>query len=624
MSNDTNNRLNIHHSQGDTNSLEGSEFYGVMIDTCNHIARILIDHCGPYATDALIIQDNTGNNLKDTYYATFTKDGIGIVRAIEFASPIQKQIQNLIAYVGGRVDTLSHDGTTTAMLCFTLLIARFFEQIRNTIASGQLPDIRATRREFLSIINDLSVHLEKDLVVTVEKIAADCGISFKDAIKMVAYYQSMLSSKGDVELSDAIVDVVETLPKELYGLFSVSQSGVETNKRFTIVHDNFTFRLPVQANPDDFNHRMGTEYKSDDCDLLVSEDDLVRGNPALDVLVKHIYEAETGNIQRDLVVIAKSVDSSFIGRINVYNRSHQHKIIIFPMSLYNQYSSKVTTLSALMAVASVYSINDHIINPELPYLIKSAKVHYRYRRLEVNNLYTKDGSQYHPSFTDRTRFIPYTLMVDTIKEELDVIASGRVRIENASDRDRYTDYVEIYRRMISSDVRNLQLSGMRHDTMADRDVLMDSFGAVLSSLEKGFVFDGYLKFYLFLKDNTNTTAVTITDVIDCILSYVHKGDANKGVVFDKKLYSVSNGYVITDPNKNAQFIKYLYYPVDGEPGSFLDQLRPEIDIRATQLPVIQPADTYRELFKRLIDLVPKLLNTNRVMIPGTVNTKEKS
>jgi len=608
-----------------TNTLSGTEFYTHVISTCQQIYDVLVAHCGPHATDALIIQPNDGRNLKDPIYAIFTKDGINIVRSIEFVSPIQKHIQNLVAYVGSRVDAKSHDGTTTAMLFFTSLVMEYYTNINDCLVAGQLPDYRLMKKELHTTFQLLIDGLE-EAVVTVDSFAKDKQLTRKEAVRYVAYHQAMLSSKGDTELSDAIVEVVETLPVELYGLFSVSQSKIETDHRFTVTHDDFDFTMNVISNLDDMNHRMGTEYLAESCDLIVSEDDLVRGNPALTLIEDHLTNAHAGNRTCDLVIVTKSMDATLIGMISTYNRSNKYKIIVFPFSTHKPYSSRVTLLSAVAAVASVSSLVEHVIDPTLPYLIQNAKVHYHNRRLFLSNLYQKDGSPYHPSFQDKHRFLPYTLMVADIRTELEGFTSGRRRIETAADSAMYEDYVDIYRRMISSDIRNLQISGMRHDTLADHDVLQDAFGAVLSSLEHGFVFDGYLKLQiaLDLEGISSDSEMIVSRTVWNVLKTVHKRDAQTiikiGLQPVQELSQFADRMDMVAYQVKANHNSYLYYPVDSDPTKRLDETQPVGNGLIPEVtPVLQPADSYRELFKRVEDLLPKLINTSRAIIPNTVN-----
>ena len=193
------------------------------------------------------------------------------------------------------------------------------------------------------------------------------------------------------------------------------------------------------------------------------------------------------------------------------------------------------------------------------------------------------------------------------------------------DMTRSTDYVSIYRRMISADVRDVELSGMRHDTLAGVDVYQDAFGSVLSTLERGFVFDGYLKLYLLLSRTLDTTtpnraAFLLREVVGSILPNIHVGDAWKrqGFEDDKTPTKLEKTLeVIVDYVRENGVSKYLHYPVDGSPTT-------EIDITSSHdnRVVIQPADIYRELFKRLKDLLPKFISINRAIIPGTINAEK--
>lgn len=669
-------RVNIKHGHGATNTVNDFEYYNLVIATCSHICDVLKSHCGPYATDALLITDNH-RNLKDRHYAKFTKDGINIVKSIEFVSPIQKHIQSLIVYIGERVDSLSHDGTTTSMMLFTLLVKSYFETFicddDDIEYKPGFTDRRLLKSDIIQKLNKLIFDLERD-VITVDILMKDFNLSRIQAIKFISYHQAMLSSKNDLELSNAITEVVETLPVELYGLFSVTQSGVESDKRFNVIKEEYNYALAVHGNIDDYNHNMGTEYLSESCDMIVSEDDLSRGNPALELVIKHvetfhnlaypvtwdvghvgvqnpafivddksplfnkikpgtvvklvsqlnpfenglwIYHGEGLSLTRpedgkDLIILAKSVDSTLMEQTRVINRRSKNKIVIFTMSVPNPYSSKCTVLSALLATAGKYHLLDHLENPSCKYLIQDVKVHFKNRRLYISNLYEKDGTQYHPYFNNPEAFEPYTKMVKALKEELDGFISGKLRFESAQDKFKYQDYVEIYRRMICAEVRNLEISGMTHDVLADYDVLQDSFGAVLSSLENGFVLDGYLKLSMYVQNmpgNEHSRSI-MQDAIMSILSFTHKTSISE-----------INDVVSTAIDVGDQ--RYSFYPVGGtfsHIGFGEDNLIDILDMNGgTTTLVMQPADTYRELFRRLSDLLPKLINTNRAIIPGTVN-----
>jgi len=314
--------------------------------------------------------------------------------------------------------------------------------------------------------------------------------------------------------------------------------------------------------------------------------------------------------KKDLVIITKSIDANLLAQIKMINKKSTNKIIVFPMSITNPYSSKCTILSALLNTAGVYHMDEHLEDPSREYLIRDAKVHLKNRRLYVSNLYKRDGSGYHPFYNNPEEFEPYTKMVSDIKFYLNEHASGRIRVESAQDNARYLDYVEIYRRMVCTDVKHLQISGLTHDVLADRDVLQDSFGAVLASLEFGFVLDGYLKLNSYIGEPFDSS------------NMFH--EAFSGILVDTHKKPLSEITEILGSLSELTPSPYYFYPV-GDSITELCGIDPNdmMTIRdamgnITTL-VIQPMDTYRELFKRLNDLLPKLIGTNRVIIPGTVN-----
>lgn len=669
-------RVSITDGNGATNSVNDIEYYTYIRDTCVQIYNILVAHCGPLATDALIITNNP-NNMKDRHYAIFTKDGINIVKSIEFTSPIQQHIQSLIVYIGERVDSLSHDGTTTSMMLFTKLVQLYFDEIIKDAQAETVTDRRAMRSDLQTCLKELLGYLNED-VITIDRFAEDFNVSKMEALSFIARHQAMLSSKGDTELSDAIVEVVQSLPVELYGVYTVSQSKVEADQRFNVLRDDFNFSLPVQFNLSDMNVNMGTEYYNEHCDIIVSEDDLKPGNMALEIVVQFIKEfraeafplqleledidLDTGRItvrddnkelpaipagtplqlavsgnplkdglwiyngpdqpvtrpskKNDLVLITKSLHSVLHEEIEKINRKSVNKIVVFTMTTPNPYSSKCTVLSALLNVAGVYHLSEHLEDPSKKYLIKDAKVHLKHRRLYVSNLYKKDGSQYHPYYNDPTLFEPYTQMVQEIKTAIGEYSSGRVRIETAMDHARYQDYVEIFRRMICAEVKQLQICGMTHDVLADADVLKDSFGAVLASLENGFVLDGYLKLNSYIQR--------------------HKFEGKYHWLMAQALKDVlSSPHRISEPDKLQNVIElavkhedpYHFFPVGGN-FTVLNKSTIRLNGESSEVVdhhhrpvmlVMQPVDTYRELFRRLTDLLPKIINTVRAIIPGTVN-----
>lgn len=666
--------IDITHNLNQTNTISDKEFYSIVKETSNIIYDLLEEHCGPYASDTMIVINNP-SSFKDSHYTVFTKDGINIVNAIEFTAPIQKHIQMLFEYVGSRVEAISHDGTTTSMMLLSALLSAYMNKAIQSIKDNTL-NRKQIQKEFLKDFTDIFDNF-KENIVTIDDIVKDFNVTRQEALKFVAYNQSMVSSKGDVELTEAIVEFTSTLPVEIFGLYSISQSHFETEKRFTVTTDEYDFNLNcISAVSGALNHNMRMEYFSDHCDLILCEDEIMRGHPGFNLLINYIEQNrpeafplivnEVANIEhpgmltgsldsvtgqptiipnnsyvvfrdqtnfqtlgtwfytsadvpltrpekvKDIVIITKGIDGQLIEKLATINRMTINKVAVFQMSTPNSLGAVCTELEAILYMAGRYSIMDHIADQSRPFVIETASVHWKNNNITISNLYEKDGSMYHPFYTNKEAFLPYTTMVRTLKSHLDDFDSGRTKIEKSNDRHRRDLYANIYTRMICATVKHIKITGNYLDVLADKDILTDSLGATMSSIRDGFVFDGMFKFAYLSKDKN----AIISNAFLKVLGSVHR----------------TNPSNINDTFKDVEenLIKYNFLPVDKKlqevclvekSNSKTKELvsYSSLSDEKNDVILIQPADTYRELNKRILDIIPKLINTSRAIIPGTVH-----
>ena len=97
-----------------TNIVSMEESLPQILHTLQRCQNILKDHCGPQSGYAMLVNNmSAGINFEPN---VFTRDGIKILSSIEFLSPLERYIKDLLTYVGTRVDNTAKDGTTTSML----------------------------------------------------------------------------------------------------------------------------------------------------------------------------------------------------------------------------------------------------------------------------------------------------------------------------------------------------------------------------------------------------------------------------------------------------------------------------------------------------------------------------
>jgi len=152
-----------------TNTVSGKQMSDIIVHTCDNIIEVLSSHCGLYAKHAMLIIDQGMDSFNPSI---FTKDGIDILNAIEYISPIQNYIKSIVGYVGTRVDSVAHDGTTTSMILTAMLIRNIYA---NPIKS---PD------EFVTEMNSLLEYLE-ECKYTVESASEVLGLSKQKTVGQI-------------------------------------------------------------------------------------------------------------------------------------------------------------------------------------------------------------------------------------------------------------------------------------------------------------------------------------------------------------------------------------------------------------------------------------------------------
>ena len=212
---------------GISNRLEKAEFEKMMTETLTDLANVLKDHCGPYGKFSAItsVTDPSAEPV-------FTKDGINILRAIHYASPVQEFVRHTLMYMGSRVETSAGDGTTSAMIIMAIAMVKLLKNLKK---------INCTYQDLVDVYNiSIAKQLDnryKDMTYTVDyltdkvyerysdwcKKTDKAGIN-KMVIKRIAYSQAYTSSHGDEECNNTPVEIHEassglgsTLVHNLFG-----------------------------------------------------------------------------------------------------------------------------------------------------------------------------------------------------------------------------------------------------------------------------------------------------------------------------------------------------------------------------------------------------------------------
>jgi len=92
-------KLVVNTNLGLTNVISIDDSEDIILETLETCRNILFSHCGPHARYAMLLNGYTAGEKFEP--SVFTRDGIRLLSAVEFVSPIERYIQDLITYIGG-------------------------------------------------------------------------------------------------------------------------------------------------------------------------------------------------------------------------------------------------------------------------------------------------------------------------------------------------------------------------------------------------------------------------------------------------------------------------------------------------------------------------------------------
>lgn len=206
------------------NIVSAKDIRETTILTLKQLVKELLDVSGPFSNNAFILKNvNTLMAGMDAEvigkYGTrqeFTRDGIRTLESTQYASPIQRYIKDeLLSWIGKRVDASCHDGTTTSMLfCASFLIYALESRHHNDGIIFRLTDVENV---FDEIRKAVLAELEQ-YKITVTDIKAfyrdNLGMDITDieARTVLARMQAHTSSSGNMQIADAVGKVVANTP----------------------------------------------------------------------------------------------------------------------------------------------------------------------------------------------------------------------------------------------------------------------------------------------------------------------------------------------------------------------------------------------------------------------------
>lgn len=598
---------------GVMNMISRDDLRGVMMDTFKQVRELLTDHCGPYGKFAVIVDPTN-----PTAEPVFTKDGINIIRSLEYMSPMQDLVRRMVAYIGGKIESAAGDGTTSSMI----MVVSALEYLTNILSTSSY---KYTYQQLVDIMDLFIERTEEQYslhVITPDKFAQYHNVDKQVAIRTIAYRQAMSSSHGDTVLSNAVADMFSIIPEDSWDLVCFMRESYETNKRIETVIEDDQYVLDCNVfHPHMLNKEMGTECIFDDAELLVLCTDLMNSEAFIYPKVKQYLEKKTpiasngsnGSETKyvpSVLIIPNGVNLDTKLELEKLMKDNVDKdIFIFVHTVDNPRMNDLVALSLVNGFRPFVGNTFNELN-----ISKGVSGRYRNGQLKLNGLYVPNGdSIYHPLIGSKT-FRDMDLAIDSIKQVVSKMKQDTLTKSLSKDItyfERLHNKIKLTRRAI------VKIGGSSHDNAAAVDVVMDTVSSVRIALTKGFVFGAEKTLQKVLKEavlinnkyDTSHIQYLIEELkkaflkgIDCVHESIMKHAQTHAGVLDVSF---------DDPEYGDQH--YFFDPIFKD--TFLD-ITKNITVQASTIDI--------SVLKRFKEVALKFICADRILTAFSVYINKKT
>lgn len=625
------------------NIIYRDDLHGRLLHAFEELDQILVDHSGPFATNAVIGSKWRQMNDIDE----FTKDGIKILRHLIVSEDAAARFATRMArFIGIAVDARCHDGTTTSMLLFCRLAILAIGEMRSELLDR---DRYIWSKAFESVLTQCLDYLET-IKITEEELFERCqelGIetTIEDVRAAIAYHMAMISSKGDDNLSQKISEIIRSSPRKIYGMFNDTPLAVETKEPYILKKQEYDLSVRANlGNIQDYNHRNDTQYLSEEAVIFATGNDIVTSSMESLFLMAFISTNPRmrGNLdefgtkegweafhegKRNLIILTPMLnDPNLVTEINIFNRNNPNtKISWFNTQVNGRMRTSLNKTIHYMAGVPLFQDIKEDEDSTLSLVgLKGPKVRVQFigTTLSINNLYEKDGGVFHPLYRDPEAFEPYTRFA---RETEELIEFARENLTNpALDQDEVTYLTSLYRSLTSQDIYDIEIGGSAHDQHANRTVYEDAIGAALSAINEGVILGGYGHLAKHIRApkledgcvyDSGDPAILLNEFRDAFTSIIK--DSLRVAHEDGCIRNLIEGgledkwsYIVAD-------ISTYDHRTDGNTyihGATLDKEGLETFLKRSpdRTILFQAYGGYNEQFKRCKDILPRLANTTHL------------
>ena len=586
--------LNAHI--GKTNVVDFDDFSEIALDTLEDIVQTIMPLCGPQALHELVIYKNLANQYLSN---VFSNDGIHILKNIEYHNPIQTYIANYIRYIAERVEKAAADGTSTAIYVSSMLIIAAFQELRTmrkdlyNVATDPTTLERAIMRTTTDLSKDVELFLQS-ILKDVELLKIDIKRMDRSVQKNLIYKLAMVTSKGHRQLAQYAVELFIDLPEILYEHMTFKRSQVETQDDLIIDYPEHDAVISVRASSNtQYNSKLNTELLLDSCDIVLCP--RLYGN--VNSLITYLNERtqQTDDTVTPLVVLFTGGDPTEITKLETHVDKRYVTLCDY-VAYHPVIASNPLELRTIRAITDPNKVST--INEEAEiHLLSNVRIRLYDKYIYLYDLFTSE-SVIHPHYTNST--VPF---YNKLRYELEDRITTLRNSHNATTQNlEINEFIRIYRSLVGSKIPILTIGGSTVNHLSNINVVEDVLGVVSNAMKYGVVFDLLPKLihlithrstYSPVYDNAWRNVFIRSLVEYCKLTYDDDNICEHQIkCSDKKL-----ACVYYDPSHKT-FKKSSKY------------IEPNI--------VVSSYRAIDETIKRLIETVPRLTCTDKVIVPDSV------
>lgn len=619
-----NQRFILNADRGKDNLVTFDEFYGIASEVLNKVIDLILPLSGPKALHNLVVYEHINVSLMSN---VFSNDGIHNLKSLEFISPIENFIVNYIRYVAERVEKAAGDGTSTAIYLSAKLILSSLEHasaIRKKYKELDADEV--TIHKFIQ--NDIHIEKERlvDMLTHLMKSLDSLKIDLNDPKLNRKVKRSLIgklaatTSRDNEIITKYVVDLYTDIPPDLYEQTFYHRLSVETKDALAIEYPSYDLLLSTSVSTKvNYNANLHTEWHQDEVDLLPVACPI--DSVVADIIVGFLNKRES---DKPLLILANGIDDTALVRLE--RCIDGSKIVLARLlNLHPAFVNNPIEIRTILAMAGKETEPPIEIEDFEKSVIPNTSIRLTHRELKINNVFEHHpDSRVHPYFLKPSTSVHYDQLRYELERQIKNLNDSHNRKEVAFEVKEFT---RIYRQMVGSRLPLLIIGGSSVEHLQMVNIVEDTLGVVSVAMKHGIVLDAIPKLQIISKryrydESKFMAAISHKNKffdIETILNDFWK------LTYENSFFSIDNelNEILNNHNKKLShlFIHVTHSSTGASPLFKAWDVLNKSNVK--NLSTVQSFKAIQETFKRLIETVPNLMISDKIIVPHAVMDREK-